>query len=164
MTLEPSEIAGSVDVRFGILLGATGMVCETDDGFAAARPEEFSLEDLRGQIELRHENTAVVVKDDVLYLAWNLCLEVPPQLIKQQTCQVDLYLHPATVRFEPQGDCTLVDFADAHVGSFPTVELARQLVACAQRLAQALAHLAGDATDVRAAANALERRSHELKL
>lgn len=137
MTQELSESAGTVDVRFGIVLGATGMVCETGDGFDAARPAEFSLEDLRGQIELRHRNTAIVVKDDVMYLAWNLCLDVPPRLIAQQACQVDLYLHPSTVRFEPQGEFTLVNFADAEEGSFPTIALARQLVACAQRLAKA---------------------------
>ena len=159
-----SESSGTVDVRFGILLGATGMVCEPDGDFESARPAEFSLEDLRGQIELRHDKAAVVVKDDLLYLAWKLCLDVAPRLLAQQSCEVGLYLRAAAVRFEPQGDLTLVDFADARVGAFPTAQLARQLVACAQRLAQTLARLAGDAADVQAAAAALEQRALQLEL
>ena len=164
MAVATVENPGTVDVRFGILLGATGMVCEPDGDFAAARPAEFSLEDLRGQIELRHDNDSVVVEDEIVYLAWKLCLEVAPRLMAQQASEVRLYLRSVKVRLEPQGDLTLVDFAGAQVGAFPTAELARALVSCAQRLAKTLAGLAGAAADVRAAAEALEKRSHELKL
>jgi len=154
---------GSVEVRFGIELDATGIICEPNGDFEAARPEQFSLEDLYGQIELRHGDASVIIKDEILHLAWKACLDVADRLAAAQSSNVRLYLRPLKIQFEPAGDVTKVTFADEAVGDFPTLELAQALVQCCQRLAKTMNQLAAGDAGIQEVAQALEKRAKEVE-